>query len=343
MNLKELSEKLGLSQTTVSRALNGFPEVSEATRLRVEQASRNSNYKPNSRAKGLATGKSMAIGHVIPVSAKHEMVNPVFGDFIAGAGEAYSKKGYDLILSLVEDGSEERVYREMHSKGAVDGIILHGPRMADARIALLQEIGIPFLVHGRASSLADNYSWLDVNNEGAFLRATEFLLALDHRRIALVNGLEHLDFAYWRRNGFVSALRDAGIAADPDLMFSNEMTEVYGYQSAQFAFEHKDPPTAFLCSSMISAIGVRRALYDRGLELGKDISVITFDDELSYLANGSDVPIFTAVRSSVRAAGLRSAEMLLDIIQTPGVVPQHQLFEVELVVGQSTGRCPERA
>lgn len=343
MNLKELSEKLGLSQTTVSRALNGFPEVSEATRKKVVQESRKSNYKPNSRAKGLATGKSMAIGHVIPISTRHEIVNPVFGDFIAGASETYSKKGYDLILSLVEDGSEERAYREMYSKGAVDGIILHSPRMADERIALLQEIGIPFLVHGRASNLADNYSWLDVDNEGAFFRVTEFLLELGHRRISLVNGLEHLDFAHSRRKGFVSALRDAGIDANLDFMFSNEMTEVYGYQSAQFALEHNEPPTAFICSSMISAIGVRRAIYERGLELGKDISVVTFDDELSYLANGSDVPIFTAARSSVRTAGLRSAEMLLDIIQTPGASPQHQLFEVELVVGQSTGRCPERA
>ena len=77
MNLKELSAKLGLSQTTVSRALNGYPEVSEATRRRVAEAAAAYDYRPNTRAKSLATGKSHTIGHVIPVSTQHEMVNPI--------------------------------------------------------------------------------------------------------------------------------------------------------------------------------------------------------------------------------------------------------------------------
>ena len=135
MNLKELSETLGLSQTTVSRALNGYPEVSEATRTRVEMAARKFNYSPSSRAKGLATGKALAIGHVIPTRSKHEMVNPVFGDFIAGAGEIYAQNGYEMILSIVNaDANEETVYRGLQSRRAVDGVVIHGPRMADDRI-----------------------------------------------------------------------------------------------------------------------------------------------------------------------------------------------------------------
>ena len=110
MNLKDLATLLRLSQTTVSRALNGYPEVSEATRQRVAAAAEKHNYRPNTRAKGLATGRSMAIGHVIPISSQHEMVNPVFGDFIAGAGEAHAAAGYDMVLSLVQDSQEERVY-----------------------------------------------------------------------------------------------------------------------------------------------------------------------------------------------------------------------------------------
>ncbi len=87
MNLKELAEKLGLSQTTVSRALNDYPEVNEETRARIKKAAIDNFYRPNTRAKSLATGLSMTIGHLIPVSTKHEIVNPVFADFIAGAGE----------------------------------------------------------------------------------------------------------------------------------------------------------------------------------------------------------------------------------------------------------------
>ena len=90
MNLKELARKLDLSPTTVSRALNGYPEVNEATRERVAAAARRYNYKPNTRAIRLATGRAMAVGHVIPLATRHEIVNPVFADVIAGAmGKKY--------------------------------------------------------------------------------------------------------------------------------------------------------------------------------------------------------------------------------------------------------------
>ncbi|MBW4983871.1 substrate-binding domain-containing protein [Mameliella sp. CS4] len=337
MNLKQLAEHLNLSQTTVSRALNGYPEVSEKTREKVLRAARDLNYSPNARAKGLATGRAHAIGHVLPISDQHEMVNPIFGDFIAGAGQTYSKAGYEVVISLVDDKDEEQAYRSIRSRGNVDGIIVHGPRMTDGRIALLTELGLPFVVHGRASKVSLPYSWLDTNNGRAFQRATEFLLDLGHRRIALINGLEFMDFAHRRRVAYGAALADRGIALDPALMRSEEMTEVYGYRSAAEMLALDNPPTGFLVSSMITAIGVRRAIHEAGLEMGRDVSVITHDDDLGYLRNGHDVPIFTATRSSVRLAGMRAAEMLLDLIRNPARAPLTQLMEAELIIGSSTG------
>ncbi|WP_084350161.1 LacI family DNA-binding transcriptional regulator [Primorskyibacter flagellatus] len=340
MNLKTLSEHLGLSQTTVSRALNGYPEVSEKTRQRVLESARKLNYSPNARAKGLATGKSMAIGHVIARSSRHEMVNPVFGDYTAGAGESYSAAGYDMLISLVDDDNEEQFYRAIKSKGNVDGLIVHGPKMEDTRIDLLSSLGLPFLSHGRASNVTRNYAWLDVNNCRAFQRATEFLLDLGHRRIALLNGLEFLDFAHRRRQGYIKALAGRGLEPEPALMRSDEMTEIYGYRETRAMLEADDPPTAVLCSSIISAIGVRRALSDAGLTMGRDVSVITYDDDLSYMSNGQEVPIFTATRSSVREAGRLSAQMLLDMIRNPGLPLPTHLMEADLIIGQSTGPAP---
>lgn len=339
MNLKELAAKLGLSPTTVSRALNGYPEVNEATRERVMAAAKRHSYHPNTRAIRLATGRAMAIGHVIPIATRHEIVNPVFADFIAGAGETYSRNDYDMVLSVVSDDQEEAAYRGMKSKGNVDGVIVHAPKMNDPRIALLHDIGLPFVVHGRATGTSLPYSWLDVNNRRAFQRATEFLLDLGHTRIALVNGLEFMDFAIRRRTGYVDALSARGIAPDPVLMSSDEMTEIAGHRTARTMLALPQPPTAFLVASMISGMGVRRALEETGRQMGRDISVIIHDDDLSYMKNGDDVPIFTATRSSVRDAGRMAAEMLLDMIATPGPSPQQRLLEAELIIGQSTGRC----
>lgn len=340
MNLKDLADQLGLSPTTVSRALNGFPEVSEATRIRVAEAARAANYRPNARAKGLATGRAHAIGHVIPISARHEIVNPIFGDFIAGAGEVYSRLGYDMILTIVPDDDQDRAYREIRSKGNVDGVILHGPAEDDRRIPLLTELGLPFVVHGRATGASLAYSWCDVNNARAFRRATDFLLDLGHRRIALVNGLEFMDFAIRRRRGYVEALTGRGIALDPALMVQGEMTEHQGHAAAMAMLQNPDPPTAFLTSSLLSAMGVRRAVEKAGLVMGRDVSVVTHDDDLGYLKNGEGEPIFTATRSSVREAGRRAAQMLIDLVNDPAAGPRTDLLDAVLVVGNSTGPAP---
>ena len=337
MNLKELALKLGLSPTTVSRALNGYPEVNETTRERVAAAAKRHNYHPNTRAIRLATGRAMAVGHVIPLATKHEIVNPVFADFIAGAGETYSRNDYDMLLSVVPDAEEEGTYRALRSKGNVDGVILHAPRLNDPRIALLHQIGLPFVVHGRSTGTIAAYPWVDVNNRRAFLRAAEFLLDLGHRRIALINGLEQMDFAMRRRSGYLEALSARGLEADPALMSSDEMTETAGYRTGKAMLALPHPPTAFLVSSMISGMGVRRAIEAQGLRMGRDISVIIHDDDLSYMKNGEDVPIFTATRSSVREAGRIAAQMLLGLIAAPGDAPPSRLLEADLIIGQSTG------
>lgn len=340
MNLRELSQILGLSQTTVSRALNGYPEVSEATRQKVQEAAERHHYRPNARAQGLATGRARAIGHVIPHSTQHEMVNVVFADFIAGAGEVYAANGYDLLMSMVSDADEAQAYRDLAQKGSVDGVIVHGPSRNDPRIALLDEMGLPYVVHGRSTDISQKYAWLDVNNKRAIERATELLINLGHRRIALINGLERMDFALRRRNGYLSALEAAGLQPDADLMRSAEMTEPYGHSSAMEMLDQPDPPTGFICSSIVIAMGVRRALEERGLSLGRDVSVICFDDAISYFPNGDREPIYTATRSSVRDAGRRCAEMLLTRIEDPDSALTHELWEAELVLGSSTGPAP---
>jgi LacI family transcriptional regulator len=340
MNLKELSSKLGLSPTTVSRALNGYPEVNEATRERVVAAARRHNYRPNARAIRLATGRAMAVGHVLPLNLRNEMMNPIFSDFTAGAAEIYSRSGYDMMLSVVQDDAEEATYRDLMSRGAVDGVIVQGMKTNDPRIRILRDIGLPFVVHGRATGVGDDYNWVDVNNRRAFHRATQFLLDLGHKRIALVNGSEQQDFALRRKAGMVDAMAERGLTPDPALMFNGELTEALGYRDAMMALEQAAPPTAFLAASILSGMGIRRAIEARGLKMGRDISVIIFDDDLSYLRNGDDVPIFTATRSSVREAGRLSAELLLAVISQPDSPPQHRLLEAELILGQSTGPAP---
>ncbi len=342
MNLKQLSEQLGLSQTTVSRALNGYPEVSESTRIRVQLAAAQGNYRPNSRAMSLATGRAMSIGHVVPLAHQHDVVNPIFAEFVAGASQIYKQNGYELTLTIAETRNEEAIYRNMAAKCAVDGVIVHSPKRVEPRLALLKEIGLPYVVHGRVSDSKTAYNWIDTNNRRAFKQATQLLIDLGHSDIALINGDESLNFAWLRRLGFEDAMRENGLAINPTFMASAELTETFGYLTAESLLKKAHRPSAFIASSYVVALGIRRAIGRAGLQMGKDLSVIIHDDELSYFDNGGAVPQFTATRSSVREAGMLTASMLLKQIDDPGLFPQSSLLESRLTVGLSTGPAPAR-
>ena len=343
MNLRQLSELLDLSQTTVSRALNGYPEVREQTRTRVLRAAQAHGYSPNARARSLATGRSMAIAHVIPMRSRNEMLNVVFSDFIAGAGEVYGERGYSMMVSVVPDGEETDAYRRIAQQGTADGFVVHIPTRDDPRLPLLTDLGVPFVVHGRSTGFEGDYTWLDVNNRRAIERATRYLIDLGHRRIGFINGPEHMDFALRRREGYLAALAAASIADDADLMASGQMTEPNGFAATETKLNLPAPPTAFISSAIVPTLGIRRAVEARKLRLRRDVSVICFDDCISVLPNGGpEGPIFTAARSSVQDAGRLCAHMLIDRIEQPDRPHEHVLWEADLVLGDSTGVAPGR-
>ena len=340
VNLKKLSEHLGLSQTTVSRALNGFPEVSEKTRKRVQDLAAQLDYRPSPSAASLATGKTKTIGHVIPVGT-HRMINPHFSDFLAGASEAYAAAGYELLLRTAAPGEEEEVYRDFVSRRRVDGVIVHGPTIDDPRIKLLQSINMPFVVHGRSGEETESYSWLDVNNLSAFEKGTNLLINDGHRRIGLVNGLQSMNFAVRRRLGYEAALTSNNIEVKPEYIASADMTEPFGYRATLNMLALDEPPKAFMYASILTAMGGLRALSDCGLIPGKDIAIITYDDQLSFLesAMGEEHrPFFTSLQSSIQAAGRRAAELLIMQINNPNQPPIQELWEVDLILGKTTSQ-----
>jgi len=344
VNLKNLSERLNLSPTTVSRALNGYPEVSESTRARVLKAANLHGYRPSHHAQRLAAGKSHALAHIIPTS-QNDLLGPHFADVVAGASSAAGNNGYELLFSVVDDAEQETAYRSLVASGRADGVIVHAPLTDDARIPLLLSLGIPFVVHGRSSEITASYHFLDVDNLRALRRATQLLIDFGHTRIALLNGTERWNYAARRRAGYLDALAANNIPVNEALMFHGGLTEHYGYQTTQTLLQGAGPvPTAIVSSGVLPAYGALRALQEHGLIVGQDISLITYDDRLSYFANDGEIPLFTSVRSSIRDAGARVVEMLVQVIEA-----QHgrqttdwfaEIWEAELVIGSSTGPCP---
>jgi LacI family transcriptional regulator len=337
MNLKELASNLGLSQTTVSRALNGYPEVNEATRTRVAEAAQRLGYRPNASARRLATGRVGAVGIVYSTS---EGYGPHTSEFLGGLGSRLSVDEIDVLVSTVDTAEEElAAYRRAFASKKVDAIVLHSPKPDDARVTLLTELGLPFILHGRTES-EEGLAWLDIDNTAATERATDHLVQIGHRDIAFLNGPRGLTFTAHREAGYRLGLNKHGLSPTPALMANGLFTDEVGFRLAQAMLERRPRPTAFLAGSMMTALGVFRAIRSAGLVLGKDVSMIAHDDVFPYLNADTMVPSMSTTRSSIRAAGARVGELLSQMLSGKPASEIHELWAVEMVLRQSTGPGP---
>lgn len=337
MNLKQLSRMLELSQTTVSRALNGYPEVSEETRRRVMDAAKRHGYRPNPSARRLATGKAGMIGYVMPTGSAVD-IDPHFVEFLSGLGDYARTHELDLVLSPTTIEDEETTYRRIVANKQVDAVYVSSPRPNDRRIQLLYQLGIPFIVHGRSEGLDFDYPHLDIDNEGAFHDAARLLIQLGHRRIALINGNPDQTFAIHRERGMRRALAAAEIHLPPTLSRASAMTEENGYRAMRDFLALAERPTAVICSSLWMTLGAMRALRDAGLASPDDVSIISHDDVFPFLKPESfPVPLSTT-RSSIRAAGARIAERLAARIAGLEEGARGEVWPVDLVVRASVGQ-----
>ena len=337
MNLRALSELLGLSQTTVSRALNGFPEVSESTRLRVKAAAELHGYRPSPAARRLATGQSGTLGVVFP-RERNMLADLIFTEFLGACVEKASELGYDITLGMASGAqSEENVYRRAVRSARVDAMIVSSPLVEDPRIDLLRSLKMPFLLHGRTKS-SSPCPFLDIDNEGAFHKATRLLCDLGHKRIALIDGDLRYNFAIDRERGYRKALLESGIVPDPKFICGGVMNERFGHDEATrlLSADMTSSPTAFLCSSLAQASGVQRAAREMNLRIGPDISLIAHDDRLHEFRAESFDPPLTATQSSIGTAGSRVVELLIAHLRDPAAAFAAEVWPVDLVIRSST-------
>ena len=338
MKLKELADRLGLSQTTVSRALNGYPEVAEATRERVAEAAQRYGYRPNASARRLATGRAGAIGAVMKTD-RGQMFDPHYVEFLAGLGERLAEHEIDMVLGMSKASDDTVPYRRIAAGTRVDALILSSPLVSDDRVKLLKSMNMPFILHGRTVGQAP-HAWLDIDNEAGFRHATNHLLDLGHTRIALINGFRKFTYAADREHGFRSAMAERGLAVDDGLIAEGVMTDEVGYRFATQFLATTPRPTAFLVSSMMMALGAFRAMRAAGLTLGRDVSMIAHDDVFPYLNADRMVPTMSTTRSSIKAAGARIGELAVELLGGRDPETIHELWPVDLVIRQSTGPAP---
>lgn len=340
ITLKELSRLLELSQTTVSRALNGYPEVSEATRKRVEQAALEHGYRANPRARSLATGRSMIIGHLFSQTLKDPDVAAQYQgitEFLFGSGTALAARGYDSQVFCSPDDSTETLINWFLKTRSVDGLILHGFRPGSAAIEQLARADLPFALHGQGPLSAPHGVCLDTDMRQAARLAMHHLTDLGHHRIAFINGSAGHSRSEPFETGFLDVMAARSLVPNRLWMRSGLPSEAFGHACADlFAADADTRPTAALVSSLIAAQGLRRGLAERGLKVPEDVSIVTYDDVIASLPNPGTPPAMSVVSFPVAELASQLATALLNRIEAADTAPSPTSPPPVLVKGAST-------
>lgn len=330
LTLEDVARMSGVSRSTVSRVINGDPNVSEETRKRVMEVVDRLNFQPNLAARGLASGITRVLGLVIPRGVSAIFTDPFFALLIQGVTSACNSLDYSVMLWLAEPEYERRTVRQILYNGLVDGVIMASMLMNDSIIEALSEKHLPFLLVGRHPE-NHQINYVDVDNRNAAREAVLYLAGTGCRRIATVTGPQNMVSGLDRHQGYRDALAELGWKYDPALVVQADFTDEGAYQAAQQLLAQR--PDAIFFHSDPMAQGGLRAIHEAGLEAPGDISVIGFDD-LPDSARYN--PPLTTVHQPTQRIGVVSAEMLIDIIQHPDTQPRRILLPTELVLRSTT-------
>ena len=333
-SIADIAKLLGVSESTVSRALNDNPLIAEKTRHKIQQVAREHNFKINAKARALRTQKTMVIAVVVLFKERTEqgISDPWLLDMLGAIADELTRHGYDMLLSNTRTASDDWRDYYFDSKRA-DGLIVIGQGEHDARIDRLAEQDCPFVVWG--AMLPDcQYCTVGSDNKmGAFL-AVNHLLNQGCRRIAFLGDTSHSEMEQ-RWQGYCLALQQAGIQVDESLRLETDFTSEAGYRSATRLLENGagDVDGIFAVSDVI-ALGAMKKLIEAGRHIPADIAMVGFDDvALSMFCH----PSLTTIRQQTLEGGKLLVRKLLD--KLAGKTVRSQVMDVQLVVRESSRKA----
>lgn len=271
VKIADIARAAGVSAPTVSKVLNGRAEVAPETRERVREVLRSHNYQRR------PSGKQPRAGLVDLVIK--ELATPWSVEIIRGAEDACREAGIGLVVSAVHSAqADAQRWLDNLAGRHSDGVLLAVSDLGSAERERLDALGVPLVLIDPIGDPDPDIASIGSTNWAGGLAATEHLVELGHRRIAMIAGLPNLLCTQARLGGYRAALERAGITPDPELLRFGDHFPPSGRAAALELLDLTEPPTAIFAGTDLQAFGAYKALQSRGLRIPDDISVVGFDD-----------------------------------------------------------------
>ena len=336
VRISDLALELGLTKGTVSRALNGYEDISKRTRQRVTHVARMRGYVPTTHARRLAMGLTETVGLVLPPMTS-QPVNTFVSEFIDSISSALNLHGYDLLVhSVNSDESEVEQYKRLVQSRKIDGFIILRTLEVDPRVDYLLNEGFPFVTHGRTARMTE-HDWFDIDGEKAFRDATLHLIKLGHQMVGFVGGGKEFFSAQLRLKGYRTVMDEIYNKKITGLEQPGNLTGLGGEAAAHILLRQDPPPTAILCANDATALGVIKAARVLGFRIPQQLSVIGYD---GIALGGYLDPPLTTLTFSIEKSGKEIVNMLLRRLKEPGLPFISKLASATLKLRGSEGPPP---
>ena len=309
--LKEIAKELGVSISTVSKALNGSPEISEPTKQRVKEYAKLKNYKPNVIGLSLKNRRTKTIGVIIP-----NILNSFFAKVFTGIEKVADEKGYNIITCISNESIEKEINAlEMLSNGTIDGFILSISEESQklekfGHFNSIINEGTPIVMFDRISDEV-NCDKVIVDDFESAVNATEHLIKTGCKRIALFSTIDNLSVGKLRAKGFYKAIESKGIEIDKNLIILTENNEDFDAKTKNF-FDKNNVDAVFALDEHAAVSTIKLGI-KKGLKIPEELSVIGFADGVW---SRRMTPSLSTVSQHGPEIGEVAAQMLIDKLES---------------------------
>lgn len=329
ISISDIAKHLNLSNSTVSKALNGYVDVSAKTRELVMQTARELGYQPSAAARNLRRGRTDKIGLFLNTSIEYVV------DYLSGIipGAVMTAQGFskNLLIYTITDNDPNQLLKVCRA-GEIDGVILFSTHYDSHTIETLLDEKFPFVVMGREIR-DERVSYVVPDYYDGSYRATQYLIELGHKRIAFMTRPELTTANERRLQGYLDALSDFGIEHNDSLIVETRLVANSGVKPTEQLLSLSEIPTAIFAFHDLVAVDVIKTLQDHGFSVPEDISVIGFD---GLRAGFMTMPHITTVTQPLELIGQRVIDIVNQKIVYPDTAPVQEIVPVELVIRGSS-------